>query len=77
MRFSPRQTIVLRANDGTEIKVIPFYFTSSGGSGLQVEFYSEDGTPIRCLNEEQGLYQLGDLHMLLFGPRSLSQSTAN
>jgi len=77
MKFALRQKIVLRANDGTVIKAAPFYFTSTNGSGLQVEFYAEDGTPIHCVDKEQGLYKLGDLHTLLCESPKPSQPMLN
>jgi hypothetical protein len=78
MRFSPRQTVALHTSDGTEIKARAFYYTSGADLGLQVEFYSEDGTPIRCVDKERGVYTLGEPPtMLIFESRAHMRPTIN
>jgi hypothetical protein len=58
LKFTLRQTVVLRSNDGAEIKAMPFFYSTTSGGGLLVELYSENGKRLHVVDADRGVYYL-------------------
>jgi len=72
MGFTPRKSVVLRNDDGAEIVAHPFFYTDQSESGIKVELITDEGKRLLCVDEQKGVYSLGDPGKLLYLRPSLN-----
>jgi len=66
MKFPLGKDVVFISTEGEEVVARPFFFTDMKSPGVHMDLYSLDGTPIHLVDEQQGIYGLGETGVQLF-----------
>jgi len=65
MRFRPGREVSFYFADGTSLLARPFFSLGPKRKGIVTELFTPGGEVVRCLDEANGLYILGDTGRLL------------
>jgi len=66
MRFRLGRRVAFLTADGVEFSAKPFFYTNGGGGRMQIDLYADNGTPLKCVDEEKGLYSLGESGKMVY-----------
>jgi len=66
MGFTLRKSVVFWADNGAEVVARPFFYTEHSGAEIRVELFTDDGMRLRCVDESNGVYSLGESGKLLY-----------